>query len=102
MLQDIFDYFLAPKKTGYDVPKTLIFATLLVIAVYSVYVMLKKLKLKIDKRLALAVSPFIVFGGIIRVLQDAGVLNSFFVRYPHHIRLDFFDRVLFSTCLSFY
>jgi len=82
MWQDIFDYFLAPKKTGYDVPKTLIFATLLVIAVYSIYIMLKKLKVKIDKKLALAVSPFVVFGGIIRVLQDAGVLNSFLFVTP--------------------
>jgi len=76
------DYFLAPKQTGYDITKTLLYALVLVAAVYSIYKTLKKFKIKIDHGLAIAVAPYVVFGGAIRVLQDAGAINSYFFMTP--------------------
>ncbi|MEM5790876.1 MAG: DUF63 family protein [Candidatus Aenigmatarchaeota archaeon] len=78
----ILDYFLYPKKSGYDVPKTLTYGIVFILAIFIVFKILKKLKIKIDKRLALAISPYIVFGGTIRVLQDAKILNSYLFVTP--------------------
>ncbi|HKZ45638.1 MAG TPA: DUF63 family protein [archaeon] len=75
-LQDFLDYFIYPKKTGYDVPKTLTYALILVIAAYLIFKMLKKLKVKIDRRLVLAVSPYVLFGGSLRVVEDLGYMSS--------------------------
>lgn len=75
-LQDFVDYFLNPLKAGYDVPKTLTYAIVFVIAVYLGYVLIKKIKFKIDRRFAVAISPYIILGGILRVLQDSRILSS--------------------------
>ena len=80
--RDVVDYFLHPKKTGYDVPKTLTYALVLVLAVYLIYRLLRMLKIKIDRRLAVAIAPYIAFGGAIRVLQDAGLLHSYLFVTP--------------------
>lgn len=82
-LQDLIDYFLNPTAQGYDVPKTIIFSLLLVLAAYLIYRGLRKLKVKIDYRLALGVGPYIAFGASIRVLQDAGILNSILFITPN-------------------
>jgi uncharacterized membrane protein len=76
------DYFLAPKQTGYDVPKTLLYAIVLVVAAYYIYKILKKLKVKINRELAIAVSPYVVLGAMIRVLQDAGTIDSYLFMTP--------------------
>ena len=78
----LLDYFLHPKKTGYDIPKTLTYGIIFILAILLIFKILKKLKIKIDKKLALAISPYIVFGGAIRVLQDAGILNSYLFVTP--------------------
>lgn len=80
--RDFLDYFLFPKKTGYDMPKTMTYGIVLVLVVYLIYGMLKRLKIKADQRLALAVSPYVIFGGTIRVLEDAGLLNSWLFITP--------------------
>lgn len=76
------DYFLSPKETGYDVPKTALYAVLLVAAAYIVYQILKKLKVKIDKKFVLAVSPYVIFGSCLRVIKDAGVVDSYLFVTP--------------------
>jgi uncharacterized membrane protein len=81
-LQDFLDYFLAPKMTGYDVPKTLTYALILVAAVYLLFRMLGKLRVRIDRRLALAITPYIVLGSSVRVLEDMGILNSYIFVTP--------------------
>jgi len=78
----LLDYLLHPKKTGYDIPKTLTYGIIFILAIILILKILKKLKVKIDKKLAIAISPYIVFGGAIRVLQDAGILNSYLFVTP--------------------
>jgi len=80
--QDLINYFIYPYKTGYDVPKTLIYAIVLILVAYLIYKLLKKLKIKIDRRLVVAVSPYVILGGILRVLQDSGILTSALVITP--------------------
>ncbi len=78
----ILDYFLYPKKTGYDLPKTLTYGIIFIIAIFLIFKVLRKLKIEIDKKLVLAISPYIVFGSAIRVLQDAKILNSYLFVTP--------------------
>jgi uncharacterized membrane protein len=80
--KDLLDYFLYPKATGYDVPKTLLYGLVLVVAMYYIYKMLVKLKIKIDKRLAIAVAPWVLFGSVLRVTQDAGLVSSYWFVTP--------------------
>jgi uncharacterized membrane protein len=78
----LLDYFLYPQTSGYDVPKTLLYGVVLVIAAYLIYKLLKKLKVKVDRRLAVAVAPYVVFGSATRVLVDSGIFNSYFLVTP--------------------
>lgn len=78
----ILDYFLYPKKSGYDFPKTLTYGIIFIIAIFLVFKVLKKLKIKIDEKLVLAISPYIVFGSTIRVLEDAKILSSYLFVTP--------------------
>jgi len=81
-IQDFLDYFLAPWKSGYDIPKTLTYGVILVLAVYLIFTLLRKLKVKTDKRLAIAISPYVIFGGTLRVLQDANLIDSYWFITP--------------------
>jgi len=78
----LIDYFLYPQASGYDVPKTFLYGIVLVISAYLIYKLLERMKVKIDKRLAVAVSPYVVFGSAVRMLVDAGKFQSYFFVTP--------------------
>lgn len=80
--RDFLDYFLFPQETGYDIPKTMTYTVVLLLTVYLIYITLKKLKVKPDRKLALGISPYVIFGGTMRVLQDAGLLSSWWFVTP--------------------
>lgn len=96
-IQDILDYFLSPKRSGYDVPKTLTYAFIFLIAVYLIFKLLKKTKIKVDRRLAIAVLPFVLLGSTIRVLEDLGMISSYIFVTPGIYFLVFF---IFLSILS--
>jgi len=79
LLAKLEEYFFQPKASGYDVPKTLTFALVLVAAVYGLYRMLRRLGVKADARLAVAVAPYVVLGATVRVLEDAHALPDSFL-----------------------
>lgn len=79
MSGDFFtNYFINPilNAEGYNPINTTVYALVLVIAAYLIFRLLQKLKIKIDRRLAIAVSPFVILGSFLRVLNDAGILTS--------------------------
>jgi len=78
----LLKYFLEPKKTGYDATKTVTYGIILVVAVYGIYALLRKLKVRIDLRLALGVAPYVVLGSAVRVLEDMGMLNGYIFVTP--------------------
>lgn len=67
-------YFLTE---GYNPVNTTVFALIFVVAAYFIFKILRKLKVKIDARLGIAIAPFIVSGSVFRVLDDAGILSGF-------------------------
>ncbi len=82
MLGDfIKTYFINPivHGTGYNVYNTALYATVLIIAVFLTYKLLRKMRIKIDRNFLLGVSPFVALGGVLRALQDAFSISYLFV-----------------------
>jgi len=82
----IEDYFINPiLNNGWFNPvNTLVYSIILVIAVYFVYKMLKRLNIHIDRYFLIAILPFIFWASSTRVLHDsafAGVLNPVLNRF---------------------
>jgi uncharacterized membrane protein len=87
MFDFLTEYFINPiLANGWFNPfNTLAYSALLILAVFLVYRMLGRMKVKIDDRFALAIIPFILWASTTRVLHDAAFsgrlspeLNSFY------------------------
>jgi uncharacterized membrane protein len=72
----ILNYFLNPYEEGYTIEKTFVFAVLFVLLAFVIYKLLKKLKIKIDRRLLIATLPFVLFGSSLRVIVDSGIITN--------------------------
>jgi len=80
MVQNFFNkYFASP---GYNTVNTTVYAVLFMLSAYVIFLVLKKMKVRIDKRFATAVAPFVLLGSSIRVLVDSNVLKSFLFVSP--------------------
>jgi len=80
MLYDFFyRYFVSP---GYNIVNTTVYALLLIIGIYFIFLFLKKAKIKIDKKFAIAIAPFIIFGSVMRVIVDSKIIESFLFVSP--------------------
>ncbi len=77
-----FIYISFCNSTGYTTWTTIVLSITTVFFVYLLYKVLEKLKIEIDKRLALAVSPFVLLGSSIRVLKDADYLTDCIFQTP--------------------
>jgi uncharacterized membrane protein len=64
---------------GYTLISEITYGIILVIALYAIYKLLKKLEITVDWRFALALMPYILFGPISRTLEDAGYFGEPFV-----------------------
>ena len=61
---------------GYTIVSELTYGIILIIALYYIYLLLKKLKIKVDWYFALSLLPFILFGPTMRVLEDTGFFDE--------------------------
>ena len=75
-----YQYFL--KSGGYNPINTTVYSIILIVFVLLIFKLLKKLKVKFDKRLALAISPFVFLGSSMRVLEDSGILQGYLFITP--------------------
>jgi uncharacterized membrane protein len=66
----INENFLNPLCHYYTTIGTITYGLILILAVLGTYKLLKKLKIKIDKKFFLALLPFIIYGGWTRALRD--------------------------------
>lgn len=60
---------------GYTLISEITYGVILIIALYAIYKLLKKLKITIDWRFCLVLMPYILFGPVSRVLEDADYFN---------------------------
>lgn len=61
---------------GYTLVSEITYGIILVLALYAIYKLLKKLEITVDWRFALALMPYILFGPISRTLEDAGYFGE--------------------------
>ncbi|MEM0473391.1 MAG: DUF63 family protein [Candidatus Aenigmatarchaeota archaeon] len=94
-------YFVQPilQKEGYNVVNTFAYAILFIILSYLTFNFLKTLKIKIDYFLAFSISPYIISGVIVRVLNDAGIIKGYIFVTPN-IWLLFFTIILLAIIAS--
>jgi len=60
---------------GYTLVSEITYGIILIIALYVIYKLLKKLQIVIDWRFCLALMPYILFGPVTRVLEDANYFS---------------------------
>jgi len=83
MISDfIYKYYIDPVKYGepYNIVETLTYAIILIIGVYLLYrwfsnsAWLSEHGIQLDSLFILATLPYVVLGGVLRVIQDAGMV----------------------------
>lgn len=74
----LYKYYIDPIRYGqpYNPVDTLTYAAILILAVYLVYRWLRKTGIPVDRKFVLATLPFVVLGGLARVIQDTGMIRS--------------------------
>lgn len=74
----IYDFFILPiLQNGWFNPvNTAVYAIILIIAVFLVYKLLKKMHIKINLYFLIAILPFIFWGSTTRVLHDAAFVGA--------------------------
>jgi len=72
-MPDFFQtYFVDPiiYNTGYNPVNTVAFAIILVVAVFLVYKLLKKMNITVDRKFFFGILPFVALGGVLRAWED--------------------------------
>ncbi|MEM5880977.1 MAG: DUF63 family protein [Candidatus Aenigmatarchaeota archaeon] len=82
-MKNPIEYFTNPLKEGYTFEKTFVLGIIALVAVFLIYKILKKLKVKIDKKFSLSIFFYILFGSSVRVLVDLGIINSILFVTPN-------------------
>jgi len=79
----IYKYYIDPILYGYPytVVDTLTYALVLILAVFLVYRWLKRSGVVIDRELIVATLPYVVLGGLLRVVEDADIVPG----WPHYL-----------------
>ena len=74
----ITTYYIDPIRYGqpYNFVDTLTYAVILILAVYLISRRLNRTGILVDGKFVLATVPFIVFGGLLRVVEDTGFIKS--------------------------
>ena len=81
MYEFLYKYFIEPILTfsGYNIVNTITYATILIFAIFLVYGILNKLKIKIDGKFGLSLLPWILLGSFLRVLEDYNHISYFLI-----------------------
>lgn len=75
----IYKYYIDPIIYGqpYNIVDTLTYALILIVAIYLLYRWLSVSKIvKVDQRFILATLPYVVLGGLLRVVEDTDMITS--------------------------
>jgi len=90
----ITEYFVKPliEGSGYNIVNTIAYIFILLLLLKPLFLLLKKMKVKIDRHFAFAVFPFALFGSLLRVLEDKYSL-TIFLKTPF---------IYFLVCFAFF
>jgi len=98
-------YFIDPILTnsGYNLVNTGVYALLLIVFGYIVFLAIRKLEIEIDSNFAMSVFPYILMASILRSLNDIGIVSTkllvtpFFYFYAFAVT---FSLLVFSQILA--
>ena len=79
MISDfIYKYYIDPIRyeQPYNVVETITYALFLIMAVYLIYRWFKNSGITIDGKFVLATLPWVIFGGVLRVVQDTHMIKG--------------------------
>jgi len=79
MISDfIYKYYIDPVRyeQPYNAVETLTYALILIVAVYFIYRWFKKSGFPLDGPFVMATLPYIILGGVLRVIQDSRMIQS--------------------------
>ena len=74
----IYKYYVDPIVYGqpYNIVDTLTYALVLIVAIYIIYRWLSRSAIvRVDSRFILATLPYVVLGGLLRVVEDTGMIS---------------------------
>ncbi|HWQ66702.1 MAG TPA: DUF63 family protein [Methanospirillum sp.] len=76
----IYKYYIDPIRYGqaYNLVDTLTYAGILIVCVWLVYRWLTRSRIEVDREFVYAIIPWIVLGGLLRVVEDTGVAGPDF------------------------
>src|SRR5512137_447381 len=120
MISDfIYKYYIDPIKTGqaYNIVDTLTYAIILVIGVYLLYRWMSSssymadIGFQFDRKFILATVPYVILGGLVRVIEDTGMITSdwrfllvtpliYFVIFAFTVGMMFLSRSLTLTGIT--
>jgi uncharacterized membrane protein len=81
IIKKILDLLFFPQPE-YTLFNTLVYAIGFALASYLFFIFLKRFKIKIDKKLVISFSPFVLFGSSLRVLEDVGIVKTVLFTTP--------------------
>jgi uncharacterized membrane protein len=79
MISDfIYKYYIDPIRyeQPYNVVETITYALILIAAVYLIYRWFRSSGFELDAKFVLATLPYVVFGGVLRVVQDTHMIQG--------------------------
>ncbi len=74
----IYQYYIDPIRYGqaYTLVDTLTYAIILILIVFLLYRWFSRAGITIDREFSYALIPWIVFGGLLRVIEDTGMITT--------------------------
>lgn len=104
MFKEIYDWIVQLESSTYTVVQTVIYALLVILGLYLLYKWLKKIGIAIDTRLIISSITYIIFGGILRVIEDTNMVPDpwwilFITPQVYILTLIFAGAVLFISYL---
>ena len=79
MISDfIYKYYIDPIRyeQPYNTVETITYAIFLILAVYLIYRWFRQSEFSLDEKFVLATLPYVVFGGVLRVVQDTHMIQG--------------------------
>ncbi|MDO5845309.1 MAG: DUF63 family protein [Methanocorpusculum sp.] len=74
MFSEIYDWIVHLEASTYSVVQTILYALLVLVGLYILYRWLKREKIAIDSPLILTSLTYIILGGLLRVVEDTGMV----------------------------
>ena len=101
MISDfIYKYYIDPVRyeQPYNAVETITYALILIVALYLIYYWFKRSNIAIDGPFVLATLPYVILGGVLRVVQDTHMITSdlqfILVTPPIYILLFFYAVII--------